>query len=425
VSVAVATALRIAIDPYVVGVQYIAFLPAVMITALLGGYSARLFSAVLSAAAAWFFLLSPQWSLSIYDPAEVVGLLLFALVGLFSATLIARLRFAMEREQTESRERLHFALDAAQVGWWQYDPRRRVASGDALFKQIFDVTADEIPIEEIKKLVHPGDAERFWVDREATLDPAGPRSSAHEYRVQRRDGEVRWVEVRWFAFFEGTGRERRAASVVGTVHDITERKECQEQEHLMMREVYHRAKNLLSVVDAIARQTATKDHPEDFIRRFSERLQALSVNQDLLIRDEWLGIDIEDLVNGQLAPLADLTGPRIVAHGPKLRLNASSAQAVGLALYELATNATKYGALSTDTGRVYINWGADDITFTMSWTEREGPQVSPPQRRGFGTIVMKEMAERSLDGKVELEYAPSGVTWSLTCPAVNALEPTA
>jgi two-component sensor histidine kinase len=90
-------------------------------------------------------------------------------------------------------------------------------------------------------------------------------------------------------------------------------------------------------------------------------------------------------------------------HGPKLCLKAASAQAIGLALHELATNAGKYGALSTDTGRVDISWGSDGDTFTMSWTAREGPPVSAPKRRGFGTIVMEEMTERGVGGVVDLD----------------------
>jgi two-component sensor histidine kinase len=104
-------------------------------------------------------------------------------------------------------------------------------------------------------------------------------------------------------------------------------------------------------------------------------------------------------------------------------LKASTAQTIGLALHELATNAGKYGALSTDKGRVDICWGTDGDTLTMSWTEHEGPPVSAPKRRGFGTTVMETMAERGVDGKVDLDYAPSGLTWRLTCPTANALEP--
>jgi two-component sensor histidine kinase len=175
-------------------------------------------------------------------------------------------------------------------------------------------------------------------------------------------------------------------------------------------------------VDAIAHQTAART-PEDFVGRFSERIQALAANQDLLIRSEWKGVDVEDLVRAQLAPFADLIGSRIVVRGPKLRLNASAAQAIGLALHELTTNAGKYGALSKATGLLHIGWWTEGETFTMSWAERDGRPESLPPRRGFGTIVVQEMAERSLDGKVELDYAPSGVTWRLTCPIANAVEP--
>ena len=178
---------------------------------------------------------------------------------------------------------------------------------------------------------------------------------------------------------------------------------------------------MLSVVDSIAHQTATRS-PEDFIARFSERIQALSANQDLLVRNEWNGVEIADLVRAQLAHFADLIGSRIAMRGPKLRLNPASAQAIGLALHELATNAGKYGALSTDAGRVEVRWGTDGDTLTMSWTERAGPPVSAPKRRGFGTIVMEAMTARSVDGKVDLNYAPSGLIWRLTCPAANALE---
>jgi len=342
-------------------------------------------------------------------------------------TLMAELRRTAARRQAaddllrESKDRLQLALNAAQLGWWRYDPLRRVFSGDARSKEIFDVTADVTPIEEIKKRVHLDDAERFWVAREMTVDSTDPKPHAIEFRLRRGNAEVRWIEVHWLAYFEGARRERPSANVIGTVADITERREREEQVQLLMREVNHRAKNMLSVVDAIAHQTATRN-PEGFIERFSERIQALSANQDLLVRSDWCGVEIEDLTRAQLAHFADLIGSRIVVDGPQLRLKPASAQAIGLALHELATNAGKYGALSTDRGRVGVYWGIDGDTLSMSWTERDGPPVSVPKRRGFGTMVMEAMTERSVDGTVDLDYAPSGVIWRLTCPAAKALE---
>ncbi len=164
-----------------------------------------------------------------------------------------------------SKDRLQLAFDATQLGWWQYDPHRRIVSVDPRTKEIFDLTADKIPIDEVIERVHPDDAERFWANREAALDPANPKPYVHhEFRVRRQDGTVRWVEGHGLAYFEGAGPKRRVVSFGGTAQDITERKEREEKENLLMREINHRAKNMLSVVDAIAHQTATRN-PEDFV----------------------------------------------------------------------------------------------------------------------------------------------------------------
>ncbi len=210
--------------------------------------------------------------------------------------------------------------------------------------------------------------------------------------------------------------------ISGLRYAVERFKEREEKEHLLMREINHRAKNMLSVVAAIAHQTVA-GNPEDFVGRFSERIQALSANQDLLVRNEWTGVEIADLVRTQLAHFAEVIGSRIAMQGPKLRLNPASAQAIGLAVHELATNAGKYGALSTNRGRLDICWGIDGDTLIMSWTEHDGPAVLAPKRHGFGTIVVKAMAERSVGGKVELDYASSGLAWRLICPTVNVLEP--
>jgi two-component sensor histidine kinase len=174
-------------------------------------------------------------------------------------------------------------------------------------------------------------------------------------------------------------------------------------------------------VQAIARQTADAGS-EAFVGRFAERIQALAANQDLLDRNQQRGTDLETLVRAQLAHFADLVGSRIAVGGPTLRLNAGAAQAIGLALHELATNAGKYGALSTDAGRVDVSWEREGDVFTMGWTERDGPPVRPPERKSFGSTVIDSMAKLATGGEVQLDYAPSGLAWRLRCTAANALE---
>jgi PAS domain S-box-containing protein len=249
--------------------------------------------------------------------------------------------------------------------------------------------------------------------------PTGGDAHSRERIIRTKGGHERlWNFVTSSLGTQSDGRRL----FICVAQDVTERKAHEEHVHLLMREVNHRANNMLSLVQAIARQTAARQ-PEDFIGCFTERIQALAANHDLLVRNDWQGVDLEDLVRAQLAHFADLVGSRIATHGPKLRLNAAAAQAIGLAMHELATNAGKYGALSTDKGRIDIDWGTEGETLTMNWTERDGPPVSSPQRRGFGTIVMEQMTGRSVGGAVDLDYAPSGFNIPLNSSCTMAHGP--
>jgi PAS domain S-box-containing protein len=321
------------------------------------------------------------------------------------------------RTLADSEARFRATFENAAVGIAHFDPDFRWLRANEALCRILGYRADELVTKSLEEINNPDDLRTCLAHVERMRDRKID-SFVMDKRYLRKDGSIVWTRLT-----NGCVRKSDGSIdyFVCMFEDISARKAHEEKEHLLMSEINHRAKNLLSVVDAIAHQTAAKS-PEDFVERFSERVQALSANQDLLVRNEWNGVEIAALVRAQLAHFADLIGSRIAVHGPELRLNAASAQAIGLALHELATNAGKYGSLSTDRGRVDVSWGTDGDTLTMSWTEREGPPVSAPKRRGFGTIVMEAMAERSVDGKVDLDYAPSGLTWRLTCPAGNALD---
>jgi PAS domain S-box-containing protein len=208
--------------------------------------------------------------------------------------------------------------------------------------------------------------------------------------------------------------------------DITERKQAEEHVRLLMHEVNHRANNLLAVVQAIARQTAVESDPETFVDRLSERISALAASNALLVSGKWQGADMAALVTSQLSLFAGLVGTRVMLDGPPVRLKPSAAQAVGMALHELATNAGKYGALSNNSGRVRVEWhvmgDGVDRTFQVAWHESGGPPVAPPARTGFGHTIMVRMIEEAMNGRAMLDYAASGVRWSLVCPAIPALD---
>jgi PAS domain S-box-containing protein len=329
-------------------------------------------------------------------------------------------RKASEATIQTSKIRLQLALDAARLGWWLYDPVQGTASWDERFKAIFDIVAPQTDVASIMACVPPEDAARVCATAAAALNPVDPKPFVGEYRVQRISGEIRWIEVYGMATFEGTGEARRAVLMVGTAADITERKRAEERQLLLMRELNHRTKNLLSVVQSIANQTVASN-PSDFAERFSRRIQALSSNQDLLVRSEWRGVEIEDLVRAQLAHFADLIGERIMIEGPHLSVTPSAAQSIGMALHELATNAGKYGSLSDDHGGVTIDWRLEDGQFSIGWIEHDGPHVKPPKRRGFGSTIISAVAEASVGGEVELDYASTGVVWRLKCSASKAL----
>ena len=198
-----------------------------------------------------------------------------------------------------------------------------------------------------------------------------------------------------------------ADQVVGAstiIRDIGARKLAEAHVKMLLAEVNHRAKNLLGVVQAVARQTAKHSDPGVFAKRLSERIGSLAASQDLLVKSEWQGTAVSELITAQLAHFKDLIGTRISFYGPPVLLTSAAAQCIGMALHELATNAAKYGALSNEDGQVQISWQDNDGMFAMSWLEKGGPKVAVPSSKGFGQVVIGPMVERAVQGTVEISF---------------------
>jgi len=231
------------------------------------------------------------------------------------------------------------------------------------------------------------------------------------------NGAVRWWNLTIVPTLAADGTPE--GLLCGAV-DISGRRETEARVRLLMGEVTHRSKNLLSVIQAIMRQTAAHSTSmQDFSDRFSARLKSLAASHDLLVQENWQGAALHDLVRSQLGHYSDRVGAQIEIEGPPLIVPPAAAQHIGMALHELATNAAKYGALSVPRGRVRIAWAvvvdADGgRSCELSWSESGGPQVTRPARSGFGRIVIERTVARALDGKVSLGYAPGGVRWAIT-----------
>jgi PAS domain S-box-containing protein len=235
-------------------------------------------------------------------------------------------------------------------------------------------------------------------------------------------GSLRWYDLHIEALRNGAG------DIVGLTCaslDVTERKEGEAHLRLLLRELTHRSKNLLAVIQAMARQTARHAGSIDaFLVQFGARLQALAASHDLLIRESWYGASLTELVHSQLGGYLDGTAQQVTIEGPEIALKPEAAQNLGLALHELSANAARFGALSTPEGQVGIAWNRaeePDAPVEFSWRERLGPRVRPRRKRGFGTMVIETNLTRALDAKVDMIFEPDGLQCRIVIPASQVI----
>jgi two-component sensor histidine kinase len=266
-----------------------------------------------------------------------------------------------------------------------------------------------------KSVHHPDQVERVVSHFRDCIDSG--ETWEDTFPLRGADGEYRWFLSRAVPLRGATGA---IEYWFGTNTDITEQRSAEHQIHLLLREVQHRSKNMLAIVQSIARQTAKTG--EDFVDRLERRIAGLSANQDLLVSGNWTPVAIADLVDAQMAFLEDRR-PQVDDAGPPLRVRATAAEAIAMALHEMATNAEKYGALSVPDGRVEIRWSLtsaeDGDLFRMTWQEFGGPPVAAPPARGFGSRILEAVPASKLGAVITTEFPPEGFRWELACPIAS------
>jgi PAS domain S-box-containing protein len=342
--------------------------------------------------------------------------------GLICAAIdISRTR-SLESEQRRLAEELAAALQrydtalrGSNVTVFTQDNRLRYTSISNAF---LGRRIDEIVGRTDEQILPPANLEAVVALKRQSLESGQPGGS----EVHIRDGAA----DRWFDLHVEPLRDLKG-EILGltcAAVDITERKQGEAHLRMLMRELTHRSKNLLAVIQAMARQTARHaGSTTQFLERFSARLQALAASHDLLVQEGWHGASLHELVRSQLGHYLDREEPPVSFAGPAILLKPEAAQSLGLGLHELATNAAKYGALSTPLGRVDVAWrrlpAGEGNGIEIVWRETGGPPVSEPSRRGFGTTVIERHVAKSLDADVALTFDPQGLVCRINVPVTQ------
>lgn len=321
----------------------------------------------------------------------------------------------------ENEARYRAALIAGRMGAWETDLETRTRTWTKEGMDLFGLSIPDLrgqvggAADEYWAAIHPDDRYRVTqIYEEANFSD----SFLADYRIVRPDGAVVWLAGRGQVISRWPdGKARRLMSIMA---DDTERRDGELQVQVLLRELSHRSKNMLAVIQSVARRTAkSATSIDEFANDFGLRLEGLSASHELLLQHDWHEVPLERLVRQHFAPFLDPDCDRLAVVGPAVAIDARAAQSIGLALNELATNAIKHGALSVEAGRVTVSWEmvAHDQSLHLTWCETGGPPVAPADHQGFGSMLLRSIVANTIKGKAVLTFAPSGIVWSLVLPA--------
>jgi PAS domain S-box-containing protein len=324
---------------------------------------------------------------------------------------LARTVSQRERQLREREKYLSIVLDRVPAGIMQNDAKGRYVYVNKTFCELTGRSADDLIGRDFRDFTHPGDVAINSELFQRAIEAGEPYVLRKRYL--RPDNSVIWAEVTVARLEDGEG-------VLATATDLTERLRAEAQQGLLVNELNHRVKNTLALVQSLAsmtqRHTGT---PEQFYQAFSARLRALSLTHNLLTDGLWESVSLLEMLVAELQPYGGDKLDTVSLRGEPIKLKAQHAISLGMVFHELAANAAKYGALSTPSGRIAVEWkvspNGEGRRLTLEWREHEGPAVVPPTHTGFGTRLIDQTA-RGAGGKVEFDFAPDGLRCTITLP---------
>jgi PAS domain S-box-containing protein len=400
------------------GVPFITFYSAIILATFLGGLWPGLLAALLSSLIAWYGYL--PWQDGQISSQELVSLLVFLGVSAINIGLVTVLNLAMDRVLAQH-QNVRFLMDSAPNGIVVVDQEGQIKLVNARAEELFGYKHDELVGLSVDLLVPKSaqDAHRQYRAEFDRMPEARAMGAGRDLSGRRKDGSEFPVEIG----LNPISREGRNA-VLATVIDISERRQAQERQRFLVRELQHRTQNLFQVIRAVAEQSLADGQPLSEARTvLMGRLHALAQAHQALAEAAWERAHLDLILRRTLSSFRT----SCTIEGCNVTVNTTAAQNFALIANELATNAAKYGALSVANGEVAIRGRVEqkdntESFFLFSWQERGGPPVVTPKRKGFGTVILTELAKQ-FGQFVALEYEPHGLKYELRVP-MSTLEPT-
>lgn len=405
------------------GVPIVFYFPAIIVVALVSGWEYGIAALMLSIVIVWFVFVPPAFSFHAPSRDQFVTLTLWAMVSASLVALAYFLRLSLQgllRSESRYRQLVSVISDVV----WITDGDGNVHHPHPSWTRVTGMAWPEYRDRGWLKSVHEE-------DRPALKPTETDGYHAAEFRLwDGAAGDWRWYRSRAVAL---TGPDGEIEEWITTMRDAHEAKLARERNELMIGEGRHRLKNLVTIIDALAkssRQRTASDNPEldGFLKRFLGRLHALGAAADLVLAGNHLSVEIGAIVRATLAPFMEENANRYRIAGPVIQLSEPTGGGLALAVHELATNAIKYGALTAPDGYVSIGWTSAPVTdgerVVIEWQEHGGPKPAAPEKEGFGSRVIKSVPAREKNGEVTIAYQPDGLYCRIAfVQAVKTAEP--